>query len=229
MSGSTAGVQGLAEIGERVSLREKVAESLRAALVSGRMVPGTTYSIPALAEQFGVSATPVREAMLDLVNEGIVAPVPNKGFRVVELSDDELDQITELRRLLEVPTVRGLAGAITPATMKRLRRLAESIRRAASQGDVVAYVEADRELHLVLLAAAGNGRLVDLVGRLRDQSRLYGLEQLAADGVLAESADEHGLLLDALEAGDAAAAEQLISHHLDHVRGIWAHRREGRE
>ncbi|MEK9665318.1 MAG: GntR family transcriptional regulator, partial [Candidatus Nanopelagicales bacterium] len=101
----TSGVEGIAEIGDRVSLRERVAESLRAALVSGRMAPGTTYSIPALAEQFGVSATPVREAMLDLVNEGIVAPVPNKGFRVVELSDEELDQVTELRRLLEVPTV----------------------------------------------------------------------------------------------------------------------------
>ncbi|MFZ4511913.1 MAG: GntR family transcriptional regulator, partial [Candidatus Nanopelagicales bacterium] len=101
----TAAPEGLPTIGERTSLRERVAESLRAALVSGRMVPGTTYSIPALAEQFGVSATPVREAMLDLVNEGIMSAVPNKGFRVVELSDAELDQITELRRLLEVPTV----------------------------------------------------------------------------------------------------------------------------
>ena len=222
----TSGVEGIAEIGDRVSLRERVAESLRAALVSGRMVPGTTYSIPALAEQFGVSATPVREAMLDLVNEGIVAPVPNKGFRVVELSDEELDQITELRRLLEVPTVRGLAGNLDPATLKALRKRAEAIGRHARAGDVVAYVEADRDLHLALLAAAGNERLVELVGRLRDQSRLYGLEQLAADGVLAESADEHVALLDALERGDAEAAEHFISHHLDHVRGIWAERRE---
>jgi DNA-binding GntR family transcriptional regulator len=205
----TSGVEGIAEIGDRVSLRERVAESLRAALVSGRMAPGTTYSIPALAEQFGVSATPVREAMLDLVNEGIVAAVPNKGFRVVELSDAELDQITELRRLLEVPTVR-----------------AQDVTRYARAGDVEAYVEADRDLHLALLAAAGNDRLVELVGRLRDQSRLYGLEQLAAEGVLVESADEHLRLIDALESGDARAVERVMSHHLDHVRGIWASRRE---
>ena len=76
---TSQGVTGLSEIGERVSLRQRVAESLRAALVSGRMAPGTTYSIPALAEQFGVSATPVREAMLDLVNEG-------GGSRVVSSS-----------------------------------------------------------------------------------------------------------------------------------------------
>lgn len=218
--------EGLPSLGDRSSLRERVAVSLRAALVSGRMVPGVTYSVPALAEQFGVSATPVREAMLDLVNEGIVAAVPNKGYRVVELSDAELDQITELRRLLEVPTVCGLAGSLSPAGVKRLRSLAREVRAAALNADVVAYVEADRELHLALLGEAGNPRLVDLVGRLRDQSRLYGLEQLAADGVLVESADEHLALIEALETGDRRAAEKVMSHHLDHVRGIWAQRRE---
>ena len=224
----TAAPEGLPTIGERTSLRERVAESLRAALVSGRMVPGTTYSIPALAEQFGVSATPVREAMLDLVNEGIMSAVPNKGFRVVELSDAELDQITELRRLLEVPTVGDLAGAIDRAAVRRLRSLADAVSDAARRGDVVAYVEADRELHLALLAEAGNPRLVEMVGRLRDQSRLYGLEQLAAEGVLVDSAAEHMRLIDALESGDRRAAERVMAHHLDHVRGIWASRREDR-
>jgi len=224
----TAAPEGLPSIGERTSLRERVAESLRAALVSGRMVPGTTYSIPALAEQFGVSATPVREAMLDLVNEGIMSAVPNKGFRVVELSDAELDQITELRRLLEVPTVGDLAGAIDRAAVRRLRALADAVSDAARRRDVVGYVEADRELHLALLAEAGNPRLVEMVGRLRDQSRLYGLEQLAAEGVLVDSATEHMRLIDALESGDRRAAERVMAHHLDHVRGIWASRREDR-
>ena len=218
--------EGLPSLGERLSLRERVAVSLRAALVSGRMVPGVTYSVPALAEQFGVSATPVREAMLDLVNEGIVAAVPNKGYRVVELSDEELDQISQLRRLLEVPTVGGLAGSLDTATLRRLRALAGQVRQAALDADVVGYVEADRELHLALLGASGNPRLVDLVGRLRDQSRLYGLEQLAADGVLVESADEHLGLIEALESGNRRAAEKVMAHHLDHVRGIWAQQRE---
>lgn len=220
--------QGLPDLGERVSLRERIVVSLRAALVSGRMVPGVTYSVPALADEFGVSATPVREAMLDLVNEGIVAALPNKGFRVVELSDADLDQITDLRRLLEIPTVGGLAGALDAATVRTLRQLAKQVREAAMASDVVAYVEADRELHLTLIAASGNARLVDLVGRLRDQSRLYGLEQLAAEGVLVESADEHLALIEALTTGDRRAAESVMDHHLDHVRGIWAQRREAR-
>jgi DNA-binding GntR family transcriptional regulator len=218
--------EGLPSLGDRLSLRERVAVSLRGALVSGRMIPGVTYSVPALAEQFGVSATPVREAMLDLVNEGIVAPVPNKGYRVVELSDAELDQISELRRLLEVPTVGDLAGALSPSAVKHLRTLARRVRESALDADVVAYVEADRELHLALLGESGNPRLVDLVGRLRDQSRLYGLEQLAAEGVLVQSADEHLTLIEALESGDRRAAEKVMAHHLDHVRGIWAQQRE---
>jgi DNA-binding GntR family transcriptional regulator len=222
----TAAPEGLTAIGDRTSLRERVAVSLRAALVSGRMVPGTTYSIPALAEQFGVSATPVREAMLDLVNEGIMAALPNKGFRVVKLTDTELDQITELRRLLEVPTVASVAGRLDAETVERLRDLEARVRSAALDADVVAYIEADRELHLTLLEAAGNSRLVELVGRLRDQSRLYALDQLAGAGTLVASADEHRALIDAVVAGDAGAATSIMEHHLGHVRGLWAGGRE---
>jgi DNA-binding GntR family transcriptional regulator len=109
-----------------------------------------------------------------------------------------------------------------------LRSLADAVSDAARRGDVVGYVEADRELHLALLAEAGNPRLVEMVGRLRDQSRLYGLEQLAAEGVLVDSAAEHMRLIDALESGDRRAAERVMAHHLDHVRGIWASRREDR-
>jgi DNA-binding transcriptional regulator YhcF (GntR family) len=71
----------------RQSLREQIADALRAALVSGQMRPGLVYSVPVLAERFGISPTPVREAMLDLAKESLVEPVRNKGFRVTELTD----------------------------------------------------------------------------------------------------------------------------------------------
>ena len=77
---------------KRSSLRDEVHEALRAALITGRMKPGVLYSAPALAEMLGVSATPVREAMLDLVKEELVVAVRNKGFRVTEVSDRELDE-----------------------------------------------------------------------------------------------------------------------------------------
>lgn len=209
-------------LGTRTSLREQVGLSLRAALVSGDMVPGVTYSAPALAERFGVSATPVREAMLDLMNEGMVVAVPNKGFRVVETTERDLDEMTELRMLVEVPTVGRLAAIITPEQIAELRVIASRILEAAAQGDVVTYIECDRQFHLDLLRLTGNARLVALVDELRVRTRLYGLARLAEAGALGPTSEEHMELLDALAARDSARVEQIMARHLSHVRGVWA-------
>src|SRR5688572_32330171 len=85
-----AGALALPTFGNRRNLRQEIANALRAALVSGEMRPGVLYSAPTLAEKFGVSATPVREAMLDLASEGLVEAVRNKGFRVTELTEQDL-------------------------------------------------------------------------------------------------------------------------------------------
>jgi DNA-binding GntR family transcriptional regulator len=216
----------LPNLAERVSLREQVANALRAAMISGRLEPGVVYSAPALAATFGVSATPVREAMLDLAKEGLVEAVRNKGFRLVELSDRDLDELTELRMLIEVPTTARLAGTLDRAALAELRGHAAAIERAAKDGDLIAYLEADRAFHLTLLGHAGNRHLVDLVGELRSRARLHGLGQLADTGALADSAGEHAALLDLIERGDTAGVESLIRQHIQHVRGIWAGRHD---
>ncbi|MEU4574232.1 GntR family transcriptional regulator [Nonomuraea sp. ATR24] len=209
-------------VGERQSLREQVAHALRAALITGEMRPGVVYSAPVLAAQFGVSATPVREAMLDLAKEGLVEAVRNKGFRVTELSERDLDELTEIRRLIEVPTVARLADTGRAADFERLRPVAEEIVAAAEQGDLLAYVDADLRFHLELLALSGNAHLVEVVRDLRTRARLYGLSQLSQRGTLADSAREHVELLDALKGGDVEAVRLIMSEHIQHVRGIWA-------
>jgi DNA-binding GntR family transcriptional regulator len=209
-------------VGERQSLREQVAHALRAALITGEMRPGVVYSAPVLAAQFGVSATPVREAMLDLAKEGLVEAVRNKGFRVTELSDRDLDELTEIRQLIEVPTVTRLADASRADDFERLRPIAEEIVAAGGRGDLLAYVDADLRFHVELLALSGNAHLVSVVRDLRNRARLYGLSQLSARGALSDSAHEHVQLLDALKAGDREAAHAIMSEHIQHVRGIWA-------
>ncbi|MEU7857350.1 GntR family transcriptional regulator [Nonomuraea sp. NPDC049141] len=209
-------------VGERQSLREQVAHALRAALVTGEMRPGVVYSAPVLAAQFGVSATPVREAMLDLAKEGLVEAVRNKGFRVTELSDRDLDELTEIRQLIEVPTVTRLADASRAAEFERLRPVAEEIVAAAERGDLLGYVDADLRFHVELLTLSGNAHLVEVVKDLRNRARLYGLSQLRERGTLSESAREHVALLDALKTGDTTAARTIMSEHIQHVRGIWA-------
>ncbi|HUR01931.1 MAG TPA: GntR family transcriptional regulator [Nonomuraea sp.] len=209
-------------VGERQSLREQVAHALRAALITGEMRPGVVYSAPVLAAQFGVSATPVREAMLDLAKEGLVEAVRNKGFRVTELSDRDLDELTEIRQLIEVPTVTRLADASRADEFERLRPVAEEIVAAAERGDLLGYVDADLRFHVELLTLSGNAHLVEVVKDLRNRARLYGLSQLRERGTLSESAGEHVALLDALKTGDTTAARTIMSEHIHHVRGIWA-------
>jgi DNA-binding GntR family transcriptional regulator len=208
--------------GSKPSYRERVADALRAALIAGELRPGEVYSAPGLAARFGVSATPVREAMLDLAKEGLVDTVPNKGFRVTVVSEKQLDEYTRIRALIEIPTTAELATTADPSALESLRPTAQDIVSAAAGGDLVAYVEADTRFHLALLALAGNAHLVEVVGDLRKRSRLYGLTALAAEGRLEASAAEHLELLDALKSRDEATVREVMTRHLGHVRGLWA-------
>ncbi|MGI5459585.1 GntR family transcriptional regulator [Streptomyces sp. CA-249302] len=212
--------------GRSPNYRERVVDVLRAALISGELRPGQVYSAPALAPRLGVSATPVREAMLELVKEGMVEIVPNKGFRVSVLSEQQLDEYTHIRSLIEIPTTVGLAATADPADLKALRATAMECVTSAGKGDLIAYVEADLNFHLGLLALAGNEHLVEVVRDLRRRSRLYGLTALVESGRLEASAREHLELLDALLARDAEKTREVMTRHLGHVRGLWAARGE---
>jgi DNA-binding GntR family transcriptional regulator len=214
---------GLVAVGTRRSLRDEAIQTLYAAIVAGILRPGVVYSAPAMAAQLGMSATPVREAMLDLVKEGLVETVRNKGFRVVELADAELDELTQLRLLIEVPSVRQVATrGLAPAEYDELRTLADEIERSAEAPDLIAHNKADLEFHTRLLAVLGNGALVATVRSLRMRSRLYGQSTLADAGTLKPSAHEHSELLELLVANDGRAAARLMRKHIGHVRGIWA-------
>ncbi|WP_043439852.1 GntR family transcriptional regulator [Arthrobacter sp. UNC362MFTsu5.1] len=206
----------------KTSLRETVTRALRAAIIAGEMVPGVIYSAPSLGARFGVSATPVREAMLDLVRENIVSVEPNKGFRVLEISDKDLDQMAQIRLLLEPPVVRDVAAIIPKEDLAELRDLAQQIVDCAEERDLVGYTDADREFHIRLLQYSGNSRLVDIVSDLRGHSRLSGLTQLAERGELGQSAQEHLEMVDLIEEGRADDLEELMKNHIAHVRGLWA-------
>jgi len=208
--------------GTRSSYRERVADALRAALIAGELRAGEVYSAPTLAVRFGVSATPVREAMLDLAKEGLVDTVPNKGFRVTAVSEKQLDEYKHVRALIEIPTTAELATSADPAVIEALRPVAQEIVTAAADGDLIAYVEADIRFHLGLLALSGNDHLVEVVGDLRKRSRLYGLQALVDAGRLEASAEEHLEILDALLARDEDAVRAVMTRHLGHVRGLWA-------
>ena len=208
---------------EKIPARTRITHALRAAIISGEMEPGVVYSAPSLATRFGVSATPVREAMLDLVREDLVAIVPNKGFRVTEVKESDLDEITEVRLLMEPPVVRQVTPLIPDADFPELRELAQAIVDGAAAGDLVAYTDADRVFHLRLLSYAKNNRILGLVSDLRAHTRLFGLASLLERGELEDAAREHFAIVDALERRDPKAVEGIMRDHISKTRGSWAH------
>jgi DNA-binding GntR family transcriptional regulator len=206
----------------RPSLKDQALAVIRQGMVSGEIRPGEIHSAAGMAARLGTSNGPVREAMLTLVEQGIMQVVPNVGFQVTRLTEDDLDEIHELRLMLEVPAMRRLGEEGIAGREAQVRRHAEESAAAAAARDVARFLSADREFHLSLLELLGNRRLVKFVATLRDQTRLYGLHNLAEEGQLESSAAEHAELLDALVAGDGERAARVMSTHLGHVRGDWA-------
>lgn len=167
----------------RHSVRDQVLDALRTAVLDGQLRPGEVHSAPALGERFGVSATPVREAMQQLAAEGAVEILPNRGFRVLAPSERDLAELGEVRALLLVPLLHRLAAELPPERWVALSRLA---------GD-------DAEFHEALVALSGNRQLVRVAGELRARARPPAVPQTRRQA-----------LLDALTAGDTAAAEAVL-------------------
>lgn len=205
----------------RSSLKDQALEVIRQDLVSGEIRPGEIHSAASMAARLGTSSGPVREAMLTLVEQGILEVVPNRGFRVTDLSDHDLDEVHELRMMLEVPAMGRLAELGLGEHAGAVRSAALRCEEAARRQDLSEFLVTDREFHLGLLGLLGNGRLVKFVGQLRDQTRLYGLQVLAREGRLQESATEHVELLRAIDDGDAARTARVMARHLAHARSDW--------
>lgn len=200
---------------QRASVRGQILDALRTALVSGELTPGEVYSAPVLGDRFGVSATPVREAMQQLALEGAVEVVPNRGFRVVERGARELCELAEVRALIEVPVMLRLARTVPAERWAELRPLAEATVRAAAGGCRATYAESDRAFHRALLSLAGNQQLVQIADDLhrRAQWPLGGAPVSRGRAELVADAAEHTALLDALIAGDLNVVRVLVGEH----------------
>jgi DNA-binding GntR family transcriptional regulator len=198
----------------RHSVRGQILDALRSALVSGELAPGEVYSGPALGARFGVSATPVREAMQQLVQEGAVEVVPNRGFRVASRGTSDLADLAAVRALIEVPTMLGLARTVEPERWCALRPLAEAATAAAARGDRAAYAVADRAFHAAVLTLSGNAQLVHVAGDLHRRAQWPAVDAPAArQADLVADAAEHLALLEALIAQDLPVVQELVREH----------------
>lgn len=209
---------------QQTNLRDQALEVLKLRLISGDLAPGEIYSAASLAAELGVSNSPVREAMLTLVNQGLMEAVRNRGFRVVPLSEKERRNIYDLRLLVEVPSMARLASMKEKVSARKdeFSKIASDMVDCAKTGNIVGYLDADRRFHIGLLEILENDQLTAIVENLRDQSRQYGLKALSESGALVKSAEEHQPILDALIAGDRKLTTKLMTDHLSHLVTDWA-------
>ena len=197
------------------SLREQVIASLRWSIFIGELPPGRQFSVPVLAEQFGVSPTPVREAVLELAQQGLVVAVANRGFQVVAPSMDYLRQAMHVRRLLEIPAMIEIARSASPEQISQVRELADAIMRAAEESDIRAFVETDYAFHWQLTSLCGNGVLTSLIEEMRSRARVVVIPAISQMGSLVEVAQEHLDLLTAIADRDLPGVERVTIAHMD--------------
>lgn len=195
------------------SLRSMVLQRVRADIVSGYASPGTMYSVPALAEELGVSTTPVREALLELSHGGLITPVRNRGFRVEATTLEDLKNGFALRELLERFAMVSLAEQRLTDTQP-LRRLADEIAAAVKREDGRGYIEGDRTFHLELVSRLNNPMLTKMIMELRDGMRLYGMDSAAGRERQITSVKEHYQLIDLAAASQTGSIAKLITQHI---------------
>jgi DNA-binding GntR family transcriptional regulator len=204
-------------VGRAESLTDQVAVELRAAVRDGRLVPGRLYSAYRLADELGVSRSPVREALLRLAEVGLVRFERNRGFRVLLPPPEDIAEVFAVRLALEVPAVRKVARRTDPAVVAALRAELAAMAAAAEAGDEPGFMRHDQRLHAVVLEAAGNRRAAAIVANLRDVTRLIGGSTVEVSRSLADVRAEHEPVVAAVERGDADAAASALAAHLEHT------------
>lgn len=193
----------------RATLTEQVVAQLREAVLTGQIQSGERYSAVELAQRFGVSRTPIREALLELERDGLVRIDKNRGVSVVPTSLDEVVECFQVRLLLEVPAAYRAVDTVDKARLEVIERRFASMQHAADQGDIEALLRADRDFHLELLAGADNVRLVRALESLRNLVLTTGMATVPGSRTCQELVEDHRDIIQGVRdrsPHDAAAA-----------------------
>jgi DNA-binding GntR family transcriptional regulator len=212
---------------ERRVFREEIREQLIEDILNGRLQPGARIVETKIAQQFGVSQGPVREALRDLELFGFVVSSPFRGTQVRQISTEDLLQIYPIRAALEAVAARAAAERIDDATLNHLEELITSMREAAARDDHRAQADADHAFHAAIVKASGNHMLEQIWQTMR-LSITTCVTRSVTHRSLHELAERHTVVLDALRAHDPDRAEAAIRRHIEEP-GEWIlaqHKRE---
>ena len=192
------------------TLREKILETIREAILKGTLKPGEKVAEPELAERFGISRTPIREAFRQLESEGYLTVIPRKGAVVAALSEQDVQEFYAIKSTLEGYAAELAASRLTEKELEKLEAINERLKQLAAEGDVKAFFRVHNEFHDLFVKAAGNSKLYELIQQLGMKFNRLRMASLSVDGRMAISVAEHERLIEAFRDQDGARAENLV-------------------
>lgn len=201
-------------INEYLPLREVVFNTLRDDILRGELEPGERLMEIHLAEKLGVSRTPVREAIRKLELEGLVKMIPRRGAVVASITISDLEDVLEVRKVLEQLTVKLACEKITDEEIALLKKYHEEFAKAINTNDLTSLAEKDVSFHDVIYNASRNNRLIQILNNLREQMYRYRLEYIKDRQKRKLLVSEHEKILNAVMNRDSTTAEAAIDAHI---------------
>lgn len=198
------------------SLVESIVRALSDAIWSGRLAPGSKIHEEQMASEFGTSRSPVREAMRVLASKGLVVIQPNRGARVVEITESRMRDLYGIRSVLEGLAARLATARVTSEDLDALRASSDAMRAAVMAKDQEAYFDANQAFHSAVGRLSGNDRLCELLEDWPVQIyRLFFPRSYLDPSHVGLYIGSHDAVIEAFERRDAESAERLMRRHAD--------------
>lgn len=205
----------LQELSKPKSLTESAYGAIHDSILSGQLTVDVVYKEKNLAEDLGISRTPVREALLALSSEGLITFLPRKGLVVNKFSTQDIEEIFEIRESIEMASLKKICQNHASLDFSHLRDCFEDQKRSLSvQLGANEFMNLDRDFHMAISELVGNSRLVSIMNNVRDKVHLMGLRALSIEGRMEEVIDEHEKIVEAIENGREEEALGLMEYHL---------------
>lgn len=200
---------------EYLPLRDVVFKTLRQEILTGELKPGERLMEIHLANRLGVSRTPIREAIRMLELEGLVTMIPRRGAEVANITEKNLRDVLEVRRVLDALAVSLACERITEEEKEQLRMACIAFAKATETKNVTTIARADVALHDIIIKAAGNDRLAQIVGNLGEQMYRYRFEYIKDESTHASLVEEHRIIYESIVRGDRQTAAEAVKMHID--------------
>jgi len=202
-------------------LSRKVYRALKTEIIKGSLKPGTKLSEGKIAEQMGISRTPIREALRELAAEGFVKITPNQGMIISNLSIEDIQEVLQIRGVLEGLAARLAAKTISNDEIKELEEILEKMKIYTQKNDVIAFGEIDYEFHCLILKICSNKQLMKIYDNLNDKFHSYRIRTLIVSNKLQYFLNEHLKIAEAIKIGDSEKADRLSQKHVETVLKIF--------